>query len=83
MPRRFSESLFTLYCLANLVKETYYPLPVMMTREDFRREATEDKNISIFGEEGKGLENQSYFVRETNPHSEAFLNKEGILAVQD
>ena len=41
-------SLF--YCLANLAKETYYPVPVIMTPEDFRQETrkSEDKDRSSF-----------------------------------
>lgn len=41
-------SLF--YCLANLVKENYYPVPVIMTLEDFRQETkkSEDKDRSSF-----------------------------------
>jgi len=41
-------SLF--YCLTNLAKETYYPVPVIMTPEDFRQEIrkSKDKDRSSF-----------------------------------
>jgi hypothetical protein len=41
--------------LANLAKEIYYPVPVIMTPEDFRQEArkSEDKDRSSFHDSRK------------------------------
>ncbi|KIW41796.1 uncharacterized protein PV06_05409 [Exophiala oligosperma] len=32
--------------------ETYYPVPIVMTPEDFRRETTDDREASSLGEKG-------------------------------
>lgn len=55
--RRYGEPLYTVRLIANPVQETYYPVPVMMTPEDFQ-ETSGKKSVITSGKGGECSEKE-------------------------